>query len=100
MRYTLGHKGESRLRILAAAGRGVRKKGYGGIGVDGLAKEAGVTSGAFYGHFPSKSEAFRQAIVKGLRDLCGSIESLQSAKGGEWIEAFVDRYLGMKRTCD
>ena len=100
MRYKLGHKEESRLRILAAAGRGFRKKGYGGIGVDGLAHEAGVTSGAFYGHFPSKSEAFREAVVKGLRDLCASIGSLQSAEGDAWIEAFIDRYLGKKRTCD
>ena len=57
MRYAAGHKEGARTRILDAAGRGFRRLGFGGIGVDGLAKEAGVTSGAFYGHFPSKAEA-------------------------------------------
>ena len=59
VRYGKGHKEESRQRIVAAAGRGFRKLGYGGIGVDGLAREANVTHGAFYGHFRSMAEAFR-----------------------------------------
>ena len=48
MRYGPGLKQEARTKILDAAGRGFRRLGFGGIGVDGLAKEAGVTSGAFY----------------------------------------------------
>lgn len=47
MRYKPGHREESRAKILDAVGRGFRKHGYGGIGVDGLAKEAGVTSNDF-----------------------------------------------------
>lgn len=69
VRYAKGHKQESRARIVAAAGRGFRRLGYGGIGVDGLAREADVTHGAFYGHFRSKAEAFRAAVVAGLREL-------------------------------
>jgi TetR/AcrR family transcriptional regulator, transcriptional repressor for nem operon len=67
MRYKPDHKVESRSKILAAVGRGFRKKGYAGIGVDGLAKEAEVTSGAFYGHFRSKDDAFRQALLAGMK---------------------------------
>ena len=52
--------------MVAAAGRGFRRQGFGGIGVDGLAKEAEVASGAFYGHFSSKGEAFKAALVAGL----------------------------------
>ena len=100
MRYKPGHREESRERILAAAGRGFRRRGFGGIGVDGLAEEAGVTSGAFYGHFASKNDAFREAVVTGLRDLAVSIRSLQTEVGPSWIEAFVDRYLGPRRTCE
>lgn len=37
VRYTTGHKEEARARMVSAAGRGFRRKGYGGIGVDGLA---------------------------------------------------------------
>ena len=100
MRYKPGHREESRMRLLSAAGRGFRKHGYEGIGVDGLAKEAGVTSGAFYGHFPSKEDAFKETVVYGLRELHDAVEGLQAEYGADWIEVFVDFYLGTKRTCD
>lgn len=100
MRYKPGHKEESRARILDAVGRGFRRHGVGGIGVDGLAREAGLTSGAFYAHFGSKSEAFEEAAIAGLESLLAGIQSLQSKHGDAWVEAFVDFYLGFKRTCD
>lgn len=86
--------------MIAAAGRGFRRKGYGGIGVDGLAKEAEVTSGAFYGHFPSKDAAFREAVAAGIEELRAGIESFQTDHGERWVEAFVDFYLGEKRSCE
>ena len=100
MRYKPGHKEESRTRILEAAGRGFRRHGLGGVGVDGLAREAGVTSGAFYVHFPSKSAAFEEAAVAGLDQLLAGIDALKGERGATWIESFVDYYLGFKRTCD
>lgn len=100
MRYKPGHREESRGRILLAAGRGFRKHGYGGIGVDGLAKEAGVTSGAFYAHFTSKAEAFREAVLAGMGELREGVEGFQAEHGPDWIEPFIDFYLGSKRTCD
>lgn len=100
MRYGPDHKGAARTRILDAAGRGFRRLGFGGIGVDGLAKEAGVTSGAFYGHFPSKAEAFKAAAVAGLVQLREAIEALQASEGEAWLEKFVDFYLSVRRTCD
>ena len=100
MRYGPGHKDEARNRILNAAGRGFRRLGFGGIGVDGLAKEAGVTSGAFYGHFPSKAEAFKAAAVAGLVQLREAIEDLRAREGEDWLATFVDFYIGVRRTCD
>jgi TetR/AcrR family transcriptional regulator, transcriptional repressor for nem operon len=100
MRYGRGHKEEARSNILSAAGRGFRRLGYGGIGVDGLAKEAGVTSGAFYGHFPSKADAFKAAAVAGLVDLREAIEQLRAAEGDAWLEKFADFYMSVRRTCD
>ena len=100
MRYGPGHKDEARSRILNAAGRGFRRLGFGGVGVDGLAKEAGVTSGAFYGHFPSKADAFRAAAVAGLVQLREAIEDLRAREGEDWLATFVDFYMGVRRTCD
>ena len=100
MRYGPGHKDEARSRILNAAGRGFRRLGFGGVGVDGLAKEAGVTSGAFYGHFPSKAEAFKAAAVTGLVQLREAIEDLRAREGEDWLATFVDFYMSVRRTCD
>src|SRR6478752_7680018 len=100
MRYGPGHKDEARSRILNAAGRGFRRLGFGGVGVDGLAKEAGVTSGAFYGHFPSKAEAFKAASVSGLAELREAIEGLRAHDGDAWLENFVDFYMSVRRTCE
>ena len=99
MRYAPGHKEEAHARMLAAAGCGFKRKGFGGIGVDGLAKEAEVTSGAFYGHFPSKEAAFKEAVVAGLEELRAGIETLRAEHGTDWAEAFIDFYLGQRRVC-
>lgn len=93
-------KQQTRQRILEAAGRGFRKGGFGGAGVDGLAKEAGVTSGAFYTHFDSKAAAFRESVVVGMEGLKGAIQHLQSEHGREWWGVFVRFYLGEKRSCE
>ena len=100
MRYSPEHKNESRTKLLAAAGRGFRRRGFGGIGVDGLAKEGGVTSGAFYGHFKSKDKAFKEVMVAGIEELRHGVASMQQQHGRSWIEPFVEFYLGQKRTCE
>ena len=95
-----GRKEESRAKILASAGRGFRGHGYGGLGVDGLAKAAGVTSGAFYAHFKSKAEAFREAVTAGMRDLAAGISGFQDRLGDRWRDGLVDFYLTERVTCD
>lgn len=93
-------KAQTRQRIVEAAGRSFRKGGFGGVGVDGLAKEAGVTSGAFYVHFDSKNAAFREAVAHGMADLKSGVRHYQGTYGHTWWEEFVRFYLGAKRRCD
>ena len=100
MRYGPEHKEATRAKILAAAGRGFRRLGYAGIGIDGLAKEAGVTSGAFYGHFASKADAFEAVAIAGLVELREAVIALQARDGDAWLPGFVDFYLSVKRTCE
>jgi AcrR family transcriptional regulator len=90
-------KEESRARILASAGRGFRARGFGGLGVDELAKQAGVTSGAFYAHFKSKAAAVREAIGAGMDDLRSGVQEMRRLAGDAWFPAFVDFYLGERR---
>jgi TetR/AcrR family transcriptional regulator, transcriptional repressor for nem operon len=57
----------NRASLLRAASRLFRQKGMDGVGVAEIAKEAGLTHGALYKHFPSKealaAEAFYHAIA-------------------------------------
>jgi TetR/AcrR family transcriptional regulator, transcriptional repressor for nem operon len=89
----------TRLRILQAAAASFRSHGLSGIGVDGVAKDAAVTSGAFYVHFRSKADAFRAAIVDGLDELRAAVESFRTSEGHSWLASFVSFYLGPKRIC-
>jgi AcrR family transcriptional regulator len=91
---------ETRKRILAAAGRSFRRGGFGGIGVDGLSKEAGVTSGAFYTHFDSKSAAFRETVVQGVTDVVNALQQLRTNHPQDWWSRFVRFYLHERRKCD
>jgi len=100
MRYSAEHKEQTKRRILAAAGRGFRKEGFGVIGVDGLARGAGVTSGAFYGHFRSKVEAFRASLTGGLDEFRQAIEQFQMRFGQGWVESLADFYFTERVTCD
>lgn len=100
MRYSAEHKTETRKRILDAAAQVFRREGYGGSGIDGLTKAAGVTNGAFYGHFKSKREAFRTVMLAGLEQLRLAIFQLKDTNGPRWLKTFVEFYLGPKRTCD
>lgn len=100
MRYSAEHKRQTRQAILDAAGRVFRAEGYGGSGIDALTKAAGVTNGAFYGHFATKAEAFRAVVGIGLDGLRDAIAACQAEHGKRWLDAFVAIYLGPKLTCE
>ena len=99
MRYSAEHKQQTRDAILDAAGRIFRAGGYGGAGIDALTKAAGVTNGAFYGHFKTKSEAFRTVVAQGIGGLTAKVDHLQSKHGAAWLPVFVDLYLGEYVIC-
>jgi TetR/AcrR family transcriptional regulator, transcriptional repressor for nem operon len=91
---------ETRKRVLDAAGREFRRHGFGGVGVDGLAKAAGLTSGAFYSHFRSKSAAFRAVVVTGIERLRLAVGHFRARQPENWFEAFAAYYLGADHRAD
>ncbi|MBX9796175.1 TetR/AcrR family transcriptional regulator [Sphingomonas sp.] len=99
MPHPVGKKEEGRARLLAGAGRSFRAFGYGGVGVDGIAREAGVTSGAFYAHFPSKAAVFGEVVAVGLADLAAGIRGFREGGAG-WAEQLIDFYLDERLNCD
>jgi AcrR family transcriptional regulator len=52
----------TRAKLLDAAFREIARHGYEGATVDSIAERAGVSKGAFYGHFPSKDAAFEDVV--------------------------------------
>jgi len=100
MRYDPEHKEETRRKILEGTQRGFRRKGFDGAGVDSLASEAGLTSGAFYKNFKSKIEAFRASIALGVGDFQSAVASFQEEYGDKWLDEFTRFYLGEKRCTD
>ncbi|WP_221795975.1 TetR/AcrR family transcriptional regulator [Oceanobacter mangrovi] len=62
MAWNKDHKQQSRQRILDAAASLFSQRGFDGVGIDQVMSEAGMTRGAFYSHFQSKSELYRHAM--------------------------------------
>jgi TetR/AcrR family transcriptional regulator, transcriptional repressor for nem operon len=62
MRYRSDQKARAREALLRAGERSLKTSGFTGVGVDGLAAAAGVTSGAFYSNFQNK-EAMLEAVI-------------------------------------
>jgi len=57
---------EQRMRILAAAARLFRLRGFDDVTVAEVMKDAGLTHGAFYGYFPSKEALIAEAVGDAL----------------------------------
>jgi TetR/AcrR family transcriptional repressor of nem operon len=57
---------EHRTRILDAAARLFRLRGFDDVTVADVMKEAGLTHGAFYGYFPSKEALIAEAVGQAL----------------------------------
>jgi TetR/AcrR family transcriptional repressor of nem operon len=66
MRVSRAQAAESRERILDAAARLFRERGFDGIGVADLMRQAGLTHGGFYSHFASKEDLMVQACAHAL----------------------------------
>jgi len=91
MRYARGHKDSTRRHIIEVAARRFREDGIAAAGLAGLMADAGLTNGAFYGHFDSKEDLVRDALVCGLEERA---RDLRAATGkGAWLEASIRRYL-------
>ena len=64
MRYEKGHKDTTHDRILDVAARQFRQEVIAESGLAGIMSEAGLTNGAFYAHFSSKSEMVEKSLER------------------------------------
>lgn len=90
MRYEKGRKDSSRRKILDVAADRFREDGIAASGLASIMKDAGLTNGAFYPHFPSKADLVRETVADSLdRQAVWLKEALQQGK----LEGVIDSYL-------
>jgi TetR/AcrR family transcriptional repressor of nem operon len=67
MKVTREQADLNRARIVEIAAQRFRERGFEGIGVADLMREAGLTHGGFYGHFGSKEQLMAEACSLALQ---------------------------------
>src|SRR5437764_1463194 len=65
-RYGAEHKEATRRRMIDTAGRRFKRDGIDGSGIATLVADAGLTNGAFYGHFASKDDLIATVVTDQL----------------------------------
>lgn len=99
MRYPPDQKAKARRAILDAGARALRVNGFNGVGVDGLAAAAGVTSGAFYSNFPNK-EALLEGVIDAFLGRPFVEEAGTIAERREALQAWLGEYLAPAHRTD
>jgi TetR/AcrR family transcriptional regulator, transcriptional repressor for nem operon len=94
VRYGKEHKQATRRRIVEAAGRRFKRDGFDGSGIATLMADAGLTNGAFYGHFASKEDLVASAVADQLREQSASFSAYAPGRAG--LEQFVRDYLSVE----
>ena len=101
MRYPPDQKARARSALVESGARSLKSSGFNGIGVDGLAAAAGVTSGAFYSNFSNK-----EAILEAVVDACVGEPFLTETGSGtpaerrSQLESFLDEYISTQHSAD
>jgi TetR/AcrR family transcriptional regulator, transcriptional repressor for nem operon len=90
MRYGKEQKEATRRRIVEAAGRRFKADGIDGAGVAAVMSDAGLTNGAFYGHFTSKEDLVANVLADQLRAQRHSFDAQAPDRG---LETFIRSYL-------
>ncbi|CAH2799728.1 MAG: Transcriptional regulator, AcrR family [uncultured Paraburkholderia sp.] len=88
MGYSQAQKAESRQRVLDVAARQIREHGLESLGVADCMRQAGLTHGAFYGHFSSREALIVAALEHAVAQSKARIATLRGgAANGEGKEA-------------
>lgn len=92
-RGTSARGAASRARILEVAGRLFKEHGFDAVGVDAVMREAGLTHGGFYAHFPSKEALAAEAASAALSRSAVRWEALSRDQPDTALARIVESYL-------
>lgn len=97
MRYEKGRKDASRQKILDVASERFRIDGIAASGLAGIMKDAGLSNGAFYPHFPSKAALVQESVSAALQAQSLQIAELLQSVG---VAGMIDAYLSTQHRDD
>src|SRR5256885_992105 len=96
MKVSREQAAQHRERIVEAAAQRFRERGFEGIGVADLMKEAGLTHGGFYGHFSSKEELIAEASARALARSLADWSKVADRASGDPLSAVASVYLSRR----
>src|SRR3954447_20452995 len=81
-------------RIVEAAARAIRRSGYDGTGVADIMKDAGLTHGGFYAHFPSREAMLAEAADRAGAETVAALQRIAAAAPPQLaLQALLHAYL-------
>jgi len=97
MRYAKTHKQETRERVVKIAAKMLREKGPEGVGVADVMREADLTHGGFYAHFPSKDAFLTESLNEILTQAVEKRRELtEGLSPREALDAYIDYYVSAR----
>lgn len=94
MRVSKEQAAENRRRVVEVASALFRERGFNGIGVADLMKEAGLTHGGFYGQFASKDDLAAEACARAMEVMAERWDgAAETPPDDEALKALLDGYL-------
>jgi AcrR family transcriptional regulator len=81
-------------RIVEVAARAIRRTGYDGAGVADIMKDAGLTHGGFYAHFPSREAMLAEAADRAGAEAVAAMGRIAAAEPPhQALQAMLRAYL-------
>ena len=84
---------KNRERIVEAAAKILREQGIAGVGVDALAKAAGLTHGGVYSHFKSKDELAIAALTHAIESSSDQWRGLKASNDADALARMIRAYV-------
>ncbi|ADO75176.1 TetR/AcrR family transcriptional regulator [Stigmatella aurantiaca] len=96
MKVTKEEAARHRAALIEAAGRLFRERGFEGVSLAEISKAAGLTHGAFYGHFTSKEDLAAQACGQVLDNVAANWRRVCEAEGPRALGTIASAYLSSR----
>ncbi|MEU9332925.1 TetR/AcrR family transcriptional regulator [Streptomyces sp. NPDC048290] len=77
-------RAQTRRTLLREGGRAFAELGYAGVGLAGIVQAAGVTKGAFYHHFASKTELFHAVLEEAQEEVGRRVAAAADVHDDPW----------------